>query len=436
VGISLLHGWFPVALAVATIAALLAAIGWRDTRWRLRLLPVAVAVGVLVAVLAGTHSVQLTGDADPMPPALWIWLGVCATALTVLAVGWRSARWWRRGTALLAAALAALACANTVNRLVDYYPTLGDAFGDWQGQPVPGQLSLGQARGSVEHLTTGRLVAVTIPATYSHFRHRRELVYLPPAWFASAHRPALPVVEMITSDHGSPPNWVRIGHAVRTTDRYAAAHHGWAPILVFADPAGDFFTDTECVDGPRGDSETHLVRDIPPYIERTFGASTNPAHWGVAGFSMGGTCAIDLVVEHPSVFRHFVDISGDQGPNAGDKQQTIAHLYGGVLAAWQAHDPLTVLGRRHGYPPGTSGWFEAGNRERLHVEQALRLARAARADGVTTTVVVRDGGHVWPFATEAFADALPWLAEQVGVPDSGAATFTDPGAAPHHGHSR
>jgi enterochelin esterase-like enzyme len=419
-----------VVLQIAAVVALVAAIGWRDRTWRLRRLPIAVAGAALLALLAATHSVQITGDRDPLPVSVWVWLGVAAGALLVLAVGWRSARWWRRGTAVAAAALAALVCANGINQFVGYYPTLGQAINSWAGKSaVPGLVTLPQVRGITGKVAAGRVVEVTIPSTYSHFPHRPELVYLPPIWFDSPHRPALPAVELIAGEHGTPEDWERIGHAVRTTDAYAEAHHGWAPILVFADATGNWFNDTECVNGPHGDAEDHLLRDIPSYVEKTFGASAKPGHWGVLGFSMGGTCAIDLVLDHPSTFWHFADISGDIGPNLGDKQHTIRALFGGSYAEWEAHDPLTVLGRHPHYPAGVSGWFEAGNRETVHIDQAYRLAEATRSDGIPTWMTIRPGGHVWQFGTAAFADILPWMAEQLGLPDAG------PVAAPNFGQS-
>ena len=55
----------------------------------------------------------------------------------------------------------------------------------------------------------------------------------------------------------------------------------------------------------------------------TFGVSADPANWGVVGWSMGGTCAVDLTVMHPDLFSAFEDIAGDIGPNSGNKDQTI-----------------------------------------------------------------------------------------------------------------
>jgi S-formylglutathione hydrolase FrmB len=134
---------------------------------------------------------------------------------------------------------------------------------------------------------------VTIPADASGFKHRTELVYLPPAWFA-ANAPKLPVVMMIAGEFNTPSDWPRTGNAIAPIDRFASEHGGNAPVFVFVDVGGSFNNDTECVNGPRGNVADHLTKDVPPYVATTFG--TRADHWGVVGWSMGGTCAVDLTV--------------------------------------------------------------------------------------------------------------------------------------------
>ncbi|GAA2787794.1 alpha/beta hydrolase-fold protein [Kitasatospora paracochleata] len=413
--VALLTGWFPWTVQLAAAAALLAAIGRRDRRWQLRGAPLALAAAAVLTAVLGLLAVTVGGITDPLPRALWCWLGAAVAALAVLVVGWRGARWWRRALAPLAALLAVVAGANALNASTGYFPTLDDAIGELSGNSLPQQVTLDQLASLTGRTSTGRIVQVDIPDSASGFSHRQELVYLPPAWFRSKTRPKLPVLEMIGGEFAAPDNWVRAGNAVQTADAYAAQHGGFAPVLVFADATGGFKVDTECVNGPNGKAEDHLVKDIPPYVEKTFGAAADPHKWGVVGWSMGGTCAVDLTVEHPDVFSHFEDISGDLGPNAGDKQQTIDKLYGGDAAAWAAHDPLTVLAHHAKYK-NASGWFESGDQEAAHIAQAKQLDAAARKAGFKSKVVVEPGKHVWQFASGAFAEALPWLSQQLGTP--------------------
>jgi len=415
--ISLLDGWLPVAMELAAATALAVAVGWRDRSWRTRKMPVIAGAAALIALFTAKVGAPMA-LIDPLPLDVWVWFGLMAGALLILVFGWRKARWWRRLTAVLAFALALLNCANGLNQFVGYYPTVGAAIADLERRPQPGQMSLSQLHASTgdgaEARRTGALVAVDIPSTTAGFHPRQELVYLPPAWFRGPQRPVLPAVEMIGAEVAAAGDWVRLGDAVRTSDAYAAGHGGRAPILVFVDATGSFHNDTECVNGPHGNAEDHLVKDVPKFISETFGASRDPRQWGVVGWSMGGTCAIGLTVEHPSTFGHFVDISGDLGPNTGNKSQTITHLYGGSVAAWDAHDPLTVMAR-HGRYTGISGRFVDGNQEHPQVEAARQLASAAQKVGISAQVVILPGHHVWQFAATAFAYSLPWLCGELGL---------------------
>ena len=413
--VSLLYGWFPWTVQAAALALFVATAARRDRNWQRKWGPIALGTALAVTAVVALGVLTLGGITDPIPFGVWLWSGVAIAALSVLGFGWRGARWWRRALVAPTVLLALFCAANSVNIATGYYPTIDDAIGELSGQPLPDQITLAEL-GSIHGKTrTGRIVQVDIPDTASGFAHRQELVYLPPAWFRSQSRPKLPVLEMIGGEFAAPDNWIRSGNAVRTADEFAAKHNGFAPILVFVDATGGFRVDTECVDGPHGHSESHLLKDVPPYIQKTFNAATDPHKWGVAGWSMGGTCAVDLVVEHPDRFTHFGDFSGDKGPYIGDKDHTIQELYGGDAAAWAAHDPLTVLAHHPKYQ-GVSGYFGQGDEEHGQIEAAKALEAAAKRDGIRTTSTVGSGKHTWQTGAATFTQALPWLAAQLGVP--------------------
>jgi hypothetical protein len=47
---------------------------------------------------------------------------------------------------------------------------------------------------------------------------------------------------------------------------------------------------------------------------------------------------------------------------------------------------------------------------------ANSLCTAGSAHGIRCAVVTQPGRHDWPFAAQAFAKALPWLAGRLGTP--------------------
>jgi S-formylglutathione hydrolase FrmB len=497
-GVSLLQGWLPVAVQVVAALVLLAALGPRPRRWLLRWAAPLVACGVAAAYLTYRYVYTDGLSDDPAPAGLWVWIGLAAAAVALVVAGWRGAGWpWprarrpRRALSVLAVPLSLICVGLMVNMWVGYFPTTTEAWAQVTAGPLPDETpasALPALAGTGAGLRTGRLVPVTIPATASHFAHRTEYVYLPPAWFTPA-RPALPVVLMLSGEFNTPADWVRVGNAVTTLDGYAAAHRGQAPVVAFVDTGGSFNNDTECVDGPRGNVATYLTRDVPGYLESTFHTAAAPAQWGLVGWSAGGTCAVDLAVTHPELFGSFVDIAGDLGPNTGDKARTIATLYGGDAAAWARYDPLTVLSAHAPYA-GTAGWFftstgggpgghrppggfgrhhggpghggpgrppgfggrgasgtagfggrpDGGDAPQTEVQAARQLCAAATAKGVTCSQHTLPGGHSWQFAGTAFARSLPWLETRFGAPAPPAApapataVATPPGLAPVAAH--
>ncbi len=454
--LSLLHGWLPAAAQALALLVAVTAIDWRKRRWRRWGFPVALVVAAVVTALAYWYIASLGVAGDPAPASLWLWIAMSGLAAAVLVLGWPGARWWRRGVALLSVPLCALCAVLALNVWVGYFPTVSAAVNQLTSGPLPDQIdrlkvTAMQIEGTKPR--KGVVVPVNIGTGASHFRHREELVYLPPAWFATNPPPRLPTVMMISSAFNTPADWLRAGGAFDTVDNFAAQHQGYAPALVFVDATGAFDNDTECVNGSRGNAADHLTKDVVPFMVSNFGVSADRANWGIAGWSMGGTCAVDLTVMHPETFSAFVDIAGDVRPNIGTKEQTLAKLFGGNQAAWASYDPTTVM-NRHGPYAGVSGWFDVPAPSGPHRlaqaagpggvtpdpvsnpegqdAAAYSLCNVATANGINCGVVTQPGRHDWPFAAQAFGAALPWLASTLGTPCVEPVQLPLPhGTAPH-----
>jgi S-formylglutathione hydrolase FrmB len=450
---SLTHGWVPLTAQVIAVTVLLLAIGWRSRRWRMLWVPVALLVGVALTGVVYWFIADQGLAEDPAPLGLWVWITLTGLAAVVVALGWRGTRWRRRGLSVLAVPLCVLCTALAVNIWVGYFPSVRSAWDGLTGGPLPGQTDWATVAEMLRKgikPSKGNVVSVTIPDAGSGFTHRDELVYLPPAWYVTDPPPQLPVVMMIGAEFGHPADWLRSGDALRAIDDFAAAHGGKAPVLVLPDFSGAFSNDTECVNGTRGNAADHLTKEVVPYMVSKFGVSSDRANWGVVGWSSGGTCALTLTVMHPELFRAFVDIDGQLGPNAGAKQQTIARLFGGDADAWAAFDPTTVI-TKHGLYKDISGWFavsvdtptvyrpatddpvsvsepDPNENYENHAVIADYLCRLASGHGIECAVVGNPGNHDFPAAGSAFAAALPWLAAKIGTP--GVPETALPGAPP------
>ena len=314
---SLTNGFLPVTLQVLVGVALLAVIGWRSRRWRLLWVPVAVLTGGALAALVHWYIGYQGWSQDRPPRSSGCGSGWPAWPPSSSIAGWRGIGWWRRGASVSAIALCLLCAAVALNIWVGYLPTVKSAWDLAIGTESPrwvDQSALAQMQRDGIRPTQGVVVKVTTPDAASGFPHRQELVYLPPAWFATTPPPRLPAVMMFSGEFGHPDNWLQSAHALETLDKFSATHHGNAPVMVFPDTWGDFNNDTECVNGTRGNAADHLTKDVLPFVISNFGVSPDPANWGLAGWSSGGTCALMLAVLHPELFSAIVDIDGQLGP--------------------------------------------------------------------------------------------------------------------------
>ena len=206
---SLMHGWVPGMVQAVAVTVLLLAVGWRSRRWRLLWLPAAAAarrrrgrLGALVhrppAVLPTTPHRACCGGGSP----------VSGAAVAVVVLGWRSAA--LVAARRIAAGRAAVSAqrgtgAQPVGRLL---PHRADRVEPAHRRPAarpdrrwPRVSAMAASGAQPAH---GSVVPVTIPDDASHFKHRGELVYLPPAWFASTPPPQLPTVMMIGGEFNTP----------------------------------------------------------------------------------------------------------------------------------------------------------------------------------------------------------------------------------------
>ena len=371
------------------------------------------------------------------PPFL-IGLGV-ATAVVFVASWFRLPRAWMQwGIRAGGMVLAITMIAASVNARYAYLPTVAALFGrgatDQMSPAQFRQLQLAEGGGrpsfhirtALAHdsvvnggpalsLTHGVVVPFRIAPTMSHFQARTAEVYLPPAYFQTP-RPHLPVIELLHGTPGAVVDWTRGGLADVTSDAYAAQHGGVAPILVMPDVNGSWDSDTECVNGKRGNAQTYLTTDVRAAVISRLGARRDAAGWAIAGFSEGGYCALQIGLRHPNLYGTIADFSGESGPSTGGGVQ---HLFAGT--AQQAERSATQYQPAHllaGWdrPVHPAIWFEVGSSDST-LSTLARLDLLARAHGFDTRFVEQQqASHSFASWSDAFHDALPWIASSFGAP--------------------
>jgi S-formylglutathione hydrolase FrmB len=410
---SLLSGWLLPTVSLLALAVLTAGIAWwRRTAWTWAALGMA---ALLAAALIARTAAPPSAVGGSYPRSFVVWGALPLFALAAAIWQWRVVRWWRRGVALLAVPFLAAFAGLQINAHYGYLPTVGDLV----GVPLPGEVaSLGfvpahgawvPAAAAVRvRSDMGVVTQIDIPGRVSHFHARAAWVWLPPAYFTGPDR-ALPVVMLLAGVPGATRDWLRGAFAARTADAWSRAHDGLAPILVFPDPNGSALADTECVDGPQGNSETYLTVDVPAFMHEYFHTPTGAASWAVGGLSEGATCALMLGARHPDKFSIFADFSGGKAPSSGNPKQTLERLYGGDRNAMRAHDPARwfALDARL----GEQGVVIAGGDDAGALAAQAKLVADARAVGFPLrTDLIPGGGHNFQTWGRALQDTFPWIA--------------------------
>jgi S-formylglutathione hydrolase FrmB len=446
---SLIAGPLPVILLVGALLALawLAAgrnapgHGWRrrgaragsvggaaSVRWLAICVPLIVmAAGGVIALLTWlvNNVWRPFPDLLPFPIVLWSWVAL-AGLLLAFARQPLLRTWPRRAAAIAAGVLVLATAANQVNGYFQAYPSLRVVLAPWLDPKLTFTSTVrvtqvvakpGQALESIWHpprrmAKTGAVYKADIPGVTSGFKARPGYIYLPPAYQATP-RPQLPVLVLLGGQPGDPRTWVDSGQLQAMMDGFARQHHGLAPVVVMPDDLGSYLANPLCLNSRLGDVQTYLTVDVPNWITSHLQVRPPEQGWAIAGFSEGGTCAIQLSTQAPLLYRFFVDISGQAEPTLGSRQLTISRAFGGDAAAFARVDPIAVLARTRF--PRSAGVFVAGANDRVFTPQQRIMYLAARRAQMNVTLMYLPGGHDWRVWRGGLQHNVAWLASRLGI---------------------
>ncbi|MFB7905491.1 alpha/beta hydrolase-fold protein [Kitasatospora sp. NPDC059146] len=423
----LTHGPIPQAVLLAGWAALFAlAVGRGRSWWRVRL-PAALITAAALSLLL---EVVVDGWWHPFPEGTpryvtW-WIAVALLGFCLAGYRMRRLSWPRRGLALGLSGLVLLMAASEVNTGFGQFPNGRVMLAPWltrteglvaakvaqtvSAQPEQVLDEVWQPPANLPD--KGTVSVVPIPGLRSGFKARDAYVYLPPAYQATP-RPLLPVVVMLPGQPGQPGDWVLSGQINAAMDAFAAEHHGLAPIVVMPDQLGSTWANTLCLDSKIAKVQTYLAVDVPRWVHQNLQTATGPKAWAIGGASMGGTCALQLGVNAPDVYGTVLDMSGQEEPTLGTREETVKAAFGGDGKKFEAVDPAHVMARRKF--PDTSVALVVGEHDGEFRPQMEKVYQLAQEAGMKAKFELMPGGHGWVVFRPGIVRQIPWLAQQTGL---------------------
>jgi enterochelin esterase-like enzyme len=325
-----------------------------------------------------------------------------------------------------------------VNKFYDYYQTWGGMINDLTGQgansipkyAVAGSGSnkqfdkdIGRVTSTAEDAQVGYLFQTTVTGARSHLT-RDVYVYLPPQYFQKpyAHY-RFPVIELLHGQPGDPQAWVDVMGVIPTFLSLLENHPADAAVLVMPDTDGGEQYALQCLNDPGGIQDmTFVAQDVPDHIARFVRVQPPGRAWGLAGYSEGGYCTANIVLQNPASFGAAGVMSGYFAPvlsqvPAGNKPggaPTLVNVFQDDQALQLINTPdkyVTKVPINYQLPPF---WLAAGALNRSDVSAAAYFRQLLQTRQANVPfMIIPGGGHQASVWRAALGPMLSWMAPQL-----------------------
>jgi enterochelin esterase-like enzyme len=298
----------------------------------------------------------------------------------------------------------------SVNKYYGYYQTWGSAIADLSNQStisgpqissgslLVGNRSLAFNQGTVYRalaLQQGYTLSLTVPGKLSHIS-RTVYVYLPPAYFEKqyAHY-RFPVIELIHGQPGEPQDWINVV-GIQVTLNYLI-RHGYAKpaVLVMPDANGGNAISLQCLNQAGGPQDlTYLAEDLPNQISRLLRVQPPGPAWGVAGFSEGGFCAVNMALRFRYRYGFAASMSGYFTParNKLTNPNRLVDPFGGNKQLRTENTPIDEVRALAAGAHMPMFWLGAGQGDPADVSNAEYFAQLLQLHHASVPVDITPGG--------------------------------------------
>jgi enterochelin esterase family protein len=253
--------------------------------------------------------------------------------------------------------------------------------------------------GDVPH---GAVAAVTYYSTALQ-KVRRMHVYTPPGYELGGGK--FPVFYLLHGAGDADDSWTSVGRAGFILDNLIAAKKATPMIVVM--PAGH----TSQTTGGRGaapgaaadEFEQDFVKDIVPYVEKSYRVIADRPHRAIAGLSMGGSQTLNIATSHLDQFTYVgVFSSGLISMFGGGRGRGPAPAPGAAAAPAPAVAPDPAWEQQHiaALDNATTKkglklfWFATGSEDAL-MPTTKSTVELFKKHGFSPAFKESAGGHTW-----------------------------------------
>ncbi|HCW75574.1 MAG TPA: hypothetical protein DHU63_03450 [Candidatus Marinimicrobia bacterium] len=211
-----------------------------------------------------------------------------------------------------------------------------------------------------------------------------------------------PVILMLHGWSGDETQWYQDAPLQKMADTYNI-------LLVLPDGGYDgWWSDSKL--RPSRNYETHIVKELLPYLEENYNATQSKNQRGLTGFSMGGYGSVALLLRNPDVFCAAASLSGIMDIIAHGTQWGLLQTFGDQstgLPEWQANNPLDLINRLPGrkLPP----IFLICGSEDFAYQENVAMAERLNKKGADFLFLFPPGTHSHPFWQENIGEAVKFL---------------------------
>lgn len=323
----------------------------------------------------------------------------------------RDGRWWWKATgAAVAFVLAVGVGAVAVNDYYGYYTSWGQLADDFGGGNATFASQVTDRGAS--HLGQGAIESVMLRGAASGI-DRQGLVYLPPQYFQAQYaHTRFPVVELIHGTPGSPSQYP-IQLQLAALSHHLLADRLAGPMIYVMPDISDGHRFEECVDAPGAKDDTYVTTDVRNDVLAHFRAATDPAEWGIAGFSSGGYCAANLALRHPASFGAAGLMDAYYRPQDGPAAAALHRDH----AAEMANDPLALAAALTARSaPVPAFWISAGTGVAEDIGGARAFIKALHGIEQVTFDREPGAGHNFYAWRASLPPLLAWMWTQLSPP--------------------